>query len=112
MSDLSIRAFDQAQRRQLYPERKGPLGVACVQRDILIACKHLSLASEFLWKEGETDKKRIESDFFLSAASRSNPLQREIALAGVQLLQITGSMGIDLFSLLKAEIEKMEMTVL
>ena len=46
MSNYSIRAFDEAQRRKFYPERKGPLGVACVQRDIIAACKHLSVAAE------------------------------------------------------------------
>jgi len=112
VSNYSIRAFDEAQRRKFYPERKGPLGVACVQRDIIAACKHLSIAADCIWKDGANNTPRIESDYHVNSSTKSNPFQKELAAAGILLLQVSGSMGIDLVSLLKSEIEKLEMAVI
>lgn len=113
MSNLSGRAFEEAQKRKLYPQRNGALGVACIQRDLLLATKHISQASEHLWlrektnidspsNSGETNIHRLQS----------NKFQEEMAMSFYILLRISGSLGIDLVSLGKAEVEKQELTII
>lgn len=111
MSDLSIRAFDQAQRRKKYPERKGPLGVACMQRDILTAQKHLSILSEILWQT-TIDPEYQKPIFYTNEARIQHTVNEYLARTGLQLLQLSGCLGIDFVTLMRQHLEKEELAVL
>ncbi len=105
MSNLSIRAFDQAQRRKKYPDRKGYAGLAHIQRDILVTQKNLSEMSEILWSlTGE------HGDFL--EGSPSVNLYEKLSDIGLVMLQLSGSLGIDFVSILKHRIEKEELTII
>jgi len=109
VANLSIRAFDEAQRRKQYPERRGPTGIACMQRDILSVQKHLAEVAELLWQSGmDPSYNKTQS----GSQNNSKVLNDHISLAGLKLLQLTGALGIDFVSLLKQQIEKEELTVL
>lgn len=112
MSTLSIRAFDEAQRRKLYPERKGLMGVACLQRDILLAQRHLANIAEILWQNGVNSSYSSAPSGDNNARQMAMALNEHLAQAGLQLLQLTGALGIDFISLLKQQVEKEELTVL
>jgi hypothetical protein len=112
MATLSIRAFDEAQRRKLYPERKGLTGVACLQRDILLAQRHLGNIAEILWQNGVNSSYSSIPSGDSSTRQASMALNEHLAQAGLQLLQLTGALGIDFISLLKQQVEKEELTVL
>ena len=109
MANLSIRAFDEAQRRKQYPERRGPTGIACMQRDILSAQKHLAEIAELLWQSG-MDASYNKTQ--ISTQGNSKALNDHLSLAGLKVLQLTGALGIDFVSLLKQQIEKEELSVL
>jgi len=108
MSNLSVRAFEEAQRRKLYMDRKGIQAVANIQRDILIAQKNLSMMAEYLWSISGKDG----SGNFSVNNPKDQDVNKFLSLAGLQILQISGSLGIDFVSLLKHEVEKQELTIL
>jgi len=112
MSNLSIRAFDEAQRRKLYPDRRGIVGIACMQRDILTAQKHLSMLSTILWRTSVDGSYRQEYEQIPNVPIRPNAVQEQLGQIGVQLLQLSGALGIDFVSVLKHEIERLEITVI
>jgi len=111
MSDLSIRAFDQAQKRKQYPERKGALGVACMQRDILTAQKNLSILSEILWQT-TVDPEYQKQTFYTNEARVQHTINEYLARTGLQLLQLSGCLGIDFVTLMRQHLEKEELAVL
>lgn len=105
MSNLSIRAFDQSQRRKKYPERKGYAGLSYIQKDLLIAQKNIAEISEILWAmTGENGE-------FADGATSANVYQK-ISDIGLILLQISGSLGIDFVSIIKHRVEKEELTII
>lgn len=104
MSNLSVRAFDQAQRRKRYPERKGVAGVAYLQRDLLAAQSGICQISEVLW--GANIGREAAED------SPSKNIHDRLSDVGLLLLQFSGALGLDLISILKARIEKEEMSVI
>lgn len=112
MNNLSVRAFDEAQRRKQYPDRRGIVGVACIQRDILSTGKHLAILSDVLWKTSIDT--RHQGDLISNEATSNNSVmvQQHLTSAGILLLQISGALGMDFVALLKHGIEKEEMTVL
>ncbi|NBV83122.1 hypothetical protein EBR57_03250 [bacterium] len=112
MSTLSSRAFEEAQRRRLYPDRHGALGVACLQRDLFLATREIALASEYLWKKEKTDI-ATASEFGLTDTQRLRKMgfHHHLAEAVTYLLQASGSTGVDLLSMVKAEIEKKELSI-
>ena len=111
MSDLSVRAFDQAQRRKRYPERKGSLGIACMQRDLITAQKYLSIASEILWQT--SIDREYEMPILMTAESKlQHTLNECLAKAGLQLLQLSGCLGIDFVTLMRQRLEREELAVL
>lgn len=112
MSNLSIRAFDEAQRRKLYPERKGPTGLSCMMRDILIAQKHLTIISEILWATAAAGSARQQRDMKVPIEIGKTDIYEQFGIIGVQLLQLSGALGIDFISLAKSEVERLELTVL
>lgn len=112
MSTLSIRAFDEAQRRKKYPDRRGVVGVACMQRDILTINRHLSAIADILWKTSIDGKHDITSLVDTEYLNNSLMLQQHLTAAGLNLLQLSGALGMDFVSLLKHAVEKEELTVL
>jgi len=108
MSNLSMRAFEEAQRRKLYMDRKGIHAIANIQRDILIAQKNLAMMAEYLWSISGKDV----SGNFSVYNPKDYDVNKFLSLAGLQILQISGSLGIDFVSLLKHEVEKQELTIL
>ncbi len=106
MSNFSIRAFDQAQRRHLYPERRGVLGLAYVQRDLIEAQKSLSALGASLW--GSSPEEKMSPD----APSVIKSAQEHLSDAGLRLLQLSGALGIDLISLLRQRLEQEELTII
>lgn len=112
MANLSIRAFDEAQRRKKYPERRGPLGVACIQRDILIAQGNLSNLADVVWKVGLNPSYNRQINSMADDPKDMEKIHNYLSQTGLQLLQITGALGIDFLLLLKHIVEKEELTVL
>jgi hypothetical protein len=112
MSNFSIRAFDEAQRRKMYPDRKGIVGIACMQRDIITAQKHLSILATILWRTSVDQSYRQETEQVPNLAIKPNAVQEQLGQIGVQLLQLSGALGIDFVSVLKHEIERLEITVI
>jgi hypothetical protein len=111
---LSLRAFEEAQRRRLYPQRNGATGVACIQRDLLLACKEIASASEHLWIREKTD---IEEQFPWSGHQTTNQGLRNsfnvhLTGAAVYLMRVSGSLGFDLFIAAKQEIERQELSII
>lgn len=112
MSSLSIRAFDEAQRRQRYPDRRGMVGVACMQRDIITVNKHLSAIAEILWKTSIDSSMDITLPSDRTQANNSLMVQQHLTLAGLNLLQLSGALGMDFVSLLRQAVEKEELTII
>lgn len=112
MSNMSLRAFEEAQKRRLYPKRSGALGVSCMQRDLLLAVQHITVASEYLWLK-EKNNISIEDNIPTSNAMKfqKNHFQESIGKSMMFLLQATGAAGIDLFAAAKTELEKNEMEI-
>jgi hypothetical protein len=112
MSNMSLRAFEEAQRRRLYPKRNGALGVSCMQRDVLLAIQQLTVASEYFWLKEKTGIS-VEDDVPTSNAMKfqKNHFQEAIGRSMMYLLQVTGAAGIDLFAAVKSELEKKEMEI-
>ena len=110
MASLSVRAFDQAQRRHRYPARTGALGIACLQRDLIAASEHLMAASKYLWPKEKSMAEVLEGQTTASFAT-PNQLNENIIRSMVYLLQISGSVGLDLVSAVAHAIEKEEMAV-
>lgn len=108
MSNLSLRAFEEAQRRRLYVDRKGINAVANIQRDILIVQKNLAMMAEYIWT---LSGKEVSGNFSIYNP-KDHDVNKFLASAGLQLLQISGSLGIDFVSLLKHEVDKQELTIL
>lgn len=111
---LSLRAFEEAQRRKLYPQRNGPTGVACIQRDLLLASKEIASASEHLWIREKTN---IEENFAWSGHQTVNQSLRSsfnvhLTDAAVYLLRVSGSIGFDVFLAAKQEIERQELSIM
>lgn len=110
MASLSVRAFDQAQRRHRYPTRIGALGVACLQRDLIAASEHLMAASKHLWPKEKSMSEILDMQTIASGAVPSQ-FNENIIRSMVYLLQISGSIGLDLVSAAAHAIEKEEMAV-
>lgn len=111
---LSLRAFEEAQRRKLYPQRNGATGVACIQRDLLLACKEMASASEHLWMREKTN---IAEQFPWSGHQTTNEILRSpfnvhLTGAAVYLMRISGSVGFDIFLAAKQEIERQELSII
>ena len=106
----SVRAFEQAQRRKRYIERRGYVGAACMQRDLLQIQSILSEIGAILWRAsgGHGD---IETTAEAELVSIKN-LNEKFGEAGFLLLQLTGCLGIDFVSVLKHKLEKEELTIL
>lgn len=112
MSNLSVRAFDEAQRRKQYAERSGIEGVAHMLRDINTTQKHLSLLSEYLWRAGVDPKYRTQRSMRKPLDAIETDIYEQLGIIGVQLLQLSGALGIDFIALIKSEIERLELSVL
>lgn len=112
MSSLSIRAFDEAQRRKKYPDRRGITGVACMQRDIITVTRHLSSIADILWKTSIDENHDIIMPTNRESSNNALMLQQHLTLAGLNLLQLSGALGMDFVALLKHAVEKEELTVL
>lgn len=112
MSNLSIRAFDESQRRKLYADRRGSTGIACMLRDIAIAQKHLSIISEIIWSTGMGGSPRQQREMKFPMELGKTDLYEQFGIIAIQLLQLSGALGIDFLSLAKSEIERQELTVL
>lgn len=110
MANFSVRAFEQAQRRKQYPQRQGPVGVACIQRDILRSSKENSIAAEYLWmREISAEKSGDPTPDF--HALRKNDLSEHLVLSMLYLLQVSGALGLDLVAAIGHELDKRELTV-
>jgi len=110
MVSLSVRAFDQAQRRKKYPARNGILGVACLQRDLMAASMHLLAASELLWAKEKTLSEAMSAQMF-SDASTNAQFNDHVIKAALVILQLSGSIGLDLVTAASHAIERQEMAV-
>jgi len=111
---LSLRAFEEAQRRRLYPQRNGATGVACIQRDLLLAIKELSSASEHLWLREKTN---IEENFAFSGHQNpnimlNNSFTLHLTNSLVFIMRISGSLGFDVSVAAKQEIERLELSII
>jgi hypothetical protein len=89
-------------------DRKGIHAIANIQRDILIAQKNLAMMAEYLWSISGKDV----SGNFSVYNPKDYDVNKFLSLTGLQILQISGSLGIDFVSLLKHEVEKQELTIL
>lgn len=112
MSNLSVRAFDEAQRRKQYAERTGIEGVAHMLRDIHMTQKHLSILAEYLWKAGVDPKYASQRPMKKPFDIVDTDVYEQFGIIGIQLLQLSGALGIDFVSLIKSEVERLELSVL
>jgi hypothetical protein len=106
VSNLSVRAFDQARRRHLYGERRGIAGLAHIQKDILEIQRSLSSMALIFWAGGVAESNTLD------VPSDLKNVQEHLSDAGLRLLQLSGSLGIDFVSLLRQRIEMEEITIL
>ncbi|NBS90293.1 hypothetical protein EBS67_09875 [bacterium] len=111
MANLSVRAFEEAQRRKMYPQRNGPIGVACIQRDILLAIKELSIASEYLWQKEKNATDAHEIPHQTPNILLHNNFNLHLIKSALHIATVSGSLGVDIVSSIKHEIERMELAV-
>lgn len=110
MASLSVRAFEQAQRRKKYPSRTGILGIACLQRDLMSSASTILAAGESLWPKERLWKDIIEGQTAHTSES-SSKFNNQIIEAAAILYQLSGAIGLDLTSAVQHFIEKQEMSV-
>lgn len=110
MASLSVRAFEQAQRRKKYPSRTGILGVACLQRDLMNSAVTLLAAGENLWPKERLWTEILDSQTIHTSES-SYKFNNQIIEAAAILYQLSGAIGLDLTSAVQHFIEKQEMSV-
>lgn len=112
MSNLSVRAFDESQRRKMYASRTGVEGVAHMMRDIIMIQKNLNILGEFLWRAGVDPKFKPQRQMRRPLDAVETDIYEQLGIVGVQLLQLSGALGVDLVALMKSEVERLELTVL
>lgn len=111
MANLSVRAFEEAQRRKMYPDRNGALGVSCIQRDILLAIKELSIASEYLWQREKNAANTHDIPHQTPNVLLHNNFNLHLIKSALYIATISGSLGVDIVSSIKHEIERLELAI-